>query len=158
MRIKEDKREKLWREIEASIQKKSSQKDKKFRLTGKWKKFLKKDSGYKVYRVDGKWIRTNLCCYFGHGGHGFVHEFIPMDEIWISTHHYNEGPYDLQKCNCKTRTKNQKASDAYFKSTTLHEITECEWMKKGKSFWESHNLALEAEEEAGFLDDPYADL
>jgi len=158
IKIPKDKREKLWKEIESSIQKVATKKDKKFCLSGRWKKFLKIEKGYRIYKVDGSWIRKNLCCYFGHGGHGFVHEFIPMDELWISTHHYDDGPYDLQKCNCKTRTKNQKVSSEYFKSTTLHEMTECEYMKKGKSFWEAHNLAVEAEKEAGFLADPYSDL
>ena len=150
-----DTRDKLWKEIEESIQKKALMKDKKFRLTGKWKKFLRFQDGFKVYSVDGKWIRNNLSCYFGHGGHGYVHEFIPLDEVWISTEHYNEGRFSLNSCSCKTKRK--KVSKNYFESTLIHEIEECQQMKKGKNYWVSHNIALDKERKVGLLDDPFED-
>lgn len=158
MNIKKDTRNKLWQEIEYCVKRSSSKKDKNFSLFGKWKKFAKKQDGYEIFAVDGKWIRNNLCCYFGHGGHGMVHEFIPMNEIWISTHHYNEGRYDSQRCDCKTRTKNQKVSKNYFDSATIHEIEENKQMKKGKNFWFAHQLALQKEIKAGLLKDSYTDI
>ena len=151
-----DHREKIWATLEADIQSRGENKDKKFKLSGKWKKFLRMQDGFKVFAVDGAWIRNNLSIIFGHGGHGYVHEFIPLDEIWISTHHYTENKYN--ECGCGNIKKNQPVSKNYFDSTTVHEITECLAMKKGKSFWISHNAALEKEREIGLLKDPNTDI
>lgn len=147
-----------WPLMEKEIQARAMKKDKKFILTGKWKKFLRTQQGYKVYAVDGKWIRENLCVYFLHGGHGFVHEFISLNEIWVATHHINEGTSQISQCVCKLKKRGQKLSKNYSESTIIHEIAECEEMKKGKSFFESHHIALAKEKEAGLLPDPYADL
>jgi len=157
IKIPKRKEGQTWTDLEKDIQVRAKNKDRSFRIKGKWKKFVKLVSGYKVFAVNGKWIRTNLCVYFGHGGHGFVHEFIPLDEIWISLNHPHEGNSEFGNCNCKLNTKGQKLSKNYFESTIIHEITECENMKKGKSFWESHNLALEKEREINLLSDPYND-
>ncbi len=151
-----DKRDKLWAEIELDIQKRGWSKDKKLKLSGKWKKFVRKQDGFKVYAVDGTWIRNNLSVIFGHGGHGLVHEFIPLDEIWISTHHYSETKWN--KCNCNNIKKNQKVSKEYFDSTTVHEITEFKEMKKGKPYWTAHNIALEKEKKLGLLPDPDTEI
>ncbi len=151
MKIPKDKRESLWGKLERDIQLGAKKKDKRFKLAGPWKKFWKKQSGFAVYRVDGEWVGNNLSIIFGHGGHGLVHEFIPHNEIWISTHH-PEG------CGCKRVRKDRKMSQAYAESTTLHEIVEYKEMKKGKGFWTAHNMALEAEREAGILKDPYTEL
>lgn len=153
-----DNRDKLWAELELGIKRRNLKKDKKFKLAGKWKKYLHLQNGYKVFAVDGNWIRNNLCAYFGHGGHACVHEFIPQDEIWISTHHYYEGNLSIDQCGCKTKTKNQPTSKNYFLSTTLHEITEYDEMKKGKPYWVAHNIALDKERESGLLNDPFEDL
>ena len=155
-KIPKDKRNGLWARLESEIQKRAKNKDASFKLSGKWKKFVRKESGYKVYAVDGLWVRNNLCCYFGHGGHGFVHEFIPNDEIWVSTHHYSESK--LVFCGCHVHKKDQKASKNCFDSVAIHEIAECELMKKGKKFWPSHNVAVQKEKDAGLLPDPYTDL
>jgi len=156
--MKKDSRNPVWAQFEFEIQKKAAHKDSKFVLKGSWKKFVRKQDGFKVYAVDGKWIRRNLCVYFGHGGHEFVHEFIPKGEIWVSTHHYSEGKPDFVNCNCIVKTKQQKVSKNYFESTIVHEITECKEMKKGKSFWESHQIALLKETELGYLSDPFSDI
>lgn len=150
MKIPKDKRSKLWSEIEKDVQTRAPKKDKKFNLAGKWKKFLRQEGGFKVYVVRGEWVRNNLSIIFGHGGHGFVHEFITHNEIWIDTHHID--------CNCKNVRKDRKMSDSYRDSTTLHEITEYIEMKKGKKFWLAHNLALEAERKAKILPDPYSEV
>lgn len=158
MAIIRDRRNPFWRTLEKTIQSRAKKKDRSFRLSGTWKKFLRMENGYNIFAVNGTWIRNNLSAYFGHGGHGFVHEFIPLDEIWVSTHHYDEGDEDVSKCNCTVKKKGQKVSKKYFESTLLHEMTECIEMKIGKPYWEAHNIALDAEREAGFLVDPFEDL
>lgn len=81
LKIPTDTRDQTWRDIEKKVQLDAKNKDKRFVLKGKWKKFVRREQGYKIYSVDGRWIKTNLCVYFNHGGHGLVHEFIPLDEI-----------------------------------------------------------------------------
>ncbi|MFA5827799.1 MAG: hypothetical protein WC841_00350 [Candidatus Shapirobacteria bacterium] len=151
-----NKRNKIWAEFEADIQSRATQKDKKFILSGKWKKFIRFQDGFKVYAVDGTWIRNNISIMFGHGGHGYVHEFIPQNEIWIATHHPGDSPKDL--CGCKNVSDSKKVSQNFFDSTTLHEITEFREMKKGKSFKAAHHTALEKEIESGLLPDPYTEI
>lgn len=141
---KKDKRDRLWAKLELKIQRGAKNKDKNFRLTGKWKKFVGKQDGLNVYAVDGEWVRHNLSVIFGHGGHGYVHEFIPHNEIWISARHF-------KNCGCKGTKNNQKISRAYFKSTVLHEIVEYKEMKKGMNYWRAHQIALQKEKEAGLL-------
>jgi len=132
-------------------------KDNSFRLEGSWKTFIREQDGYQVFSVNGHWLRNNICVYFQHGGHGFVHEFIPMDEIWVSAERYNDGPEDLQQCGC-SNAANQPVSQNYFDSTVLHEIVECDAMKQGVTYWQAHQLALQKERELGLLDDPYRDV
>lgn len=152
-----DNRNKYLQQLEAEIQKRSKKKDRHFVLSGPWKKFVRNQDGLKIYAVNGTWIRNNLCIFFGHGGHGLVHEFIPNDEIWVSTHHYHESNWDEGHCDCKVRTHNQRVSKNYFESTVVHEIFENKLMGKGKSYWAAHNAALKKELEAGWLADPYDD-
>lgn len=148
-----DTRKITWSDIENDIQQRSRKKDKTFVLKGPWKKFVRKQDGFSVYAVKGEWVRNNLSIIFGHGGHGIVHEFIPLKEIWVSTHHF-------ENCGCTNLKKpNQKMSWQCFDSTTIHEIEEHQQMKTGKTFWESHNLALKKECEVGLLgDDPYREI
>jgi hypothetical protein len=154
---KKDTRDKLWAKMEREIQKRAPSKDRNFRLTGKWKKFVRKQDGYKIFSVDGTWIRSNLCIYYGHGGHGLVFEFIPMDEIWVETNHYHEGSSSFLICRCKVRNPTQKVSKNYFDSTVIHEIHEANLMKKGMSYFRAHQLALQKEREVGLLRDPFDD-
>lgn len=133
--VKKDTRKLTWKTIENDIQGRYKKKDKDFKLSGKWKKYREKQDGYKVYVVDGEWVRNNLSIIFGMGGHGVVHEFIPIDEIWVADVH----------------TDGEKATADYLTSCIVHEIHECELMKKGKEYWPSHQSALEAEEELGLL-------
>lgn len=141
MKIVEDTRELTWPELENDIQRRGEWKDPDFVLDGKWKEFVRDQEGFKVYAVDGSWVRNNLSVIFGHGGHGLVHEFIPMDEIWISTNHYP---------SCKHHGVGE-VSEAYFDSCTAHEIKEFQEMEKGKDFWEAHNIALELERKLGLI-------
>lgn len=151
MRFKKDTRDKLWARLERDIQSRGRKKDKKCALSGKWKKFVRKQNGSKIYAVDGEWVRNNLSVIFGHGGHGYVHEFIPLDEIWVGTQHFDG-------CDCKNVKKNQKASRPYFDSTAIHEITEFKLMKKGMIYWRAHQIALQKEIEVGLLKDPHTEI
>ena len=111
MNYKKDSRDKLWKELEKEIHRRAKNKDSSFKLKGPWKKFVREEGIYKIYAVDGRWISTTLCVYFGHGGHHLVHEFIPKNELWISTRHYHESTAGVAQCGCKTRTKNKKVRE-----------------------------------------------
>lgn len=152
-----DKRDKTWSILEKEIQSQAKNKDKSLIISGKWKKFIRTQSGYNIFSVDNAWIKTNLCAYFGHGGHGLVHEFIPLGEIWVSSHHYKEGKSTISRCPCRIREKTKKVSKNFFDSTVVHEVKECEQMKKGKTYWKAHQLALQKEKELGLLSDPFDD-
>lgn len=36
-----------------------------------------------VYIVDGDWVRTNINVDFVEGGHGYVYDYVPKNEIWV---------------------------------------------------------------------------
>jgi len=110
------------RRMEAEILRRASLKDKKFRLEGKWKTFLRRQDRLRVYQVDGEWIRSNLSVIFGCGGHGYVHEFIPLGEIWVTT-------------------------DNNMEHTIIHEITEYRLMEQGMAYEPAHKRAEAAERE-----------
>lgn len=151
---KKDTRKVEYSELEADIQDRGKDKDEYFQLKGDWKKFVRRQDGFKIFAVDGKWVRDNLSIIFGHGGHGYVHEFIPLDEIWIATHHYDENKWS--KCGCNKG--NEPVSKDYFDSCIVHEIEEFNLMKDdGKPYWPAHQEALEAEEELGLLTSPEGD-
>lgn len=162
MRIKEkkDSRNIFWGKIEKEIQRRGKNKDKSFKLAGKWKKFVRNQDGFGVYAVDAKWIRDNLSVTFGHGGHGYVHEFIPLNEIWISARHNKES--DWSACVCRN-LKNKpikdgvKVSEDYFNSTVIHEISEFNDMKKGMEYWPAHQRADQKERELKLLKSPTTD-
>lgn len=143
--------------LEQDIQTVASEKDVSFILEGPWKKFVKERNGFRIYAVDGRWVRRNLSVLFRHGGHALVHEFIPHGEIWIETHHYNEGEGDNLQCPCTYNSLERPVSQAFFESTTLHEIHEHNLMKQGMHYAEAHQSALDAEVNAGLLKDPYGD-
>ena len=147
--FKKDNRDKFWTKLEKNIQNSALKKDKRFVLSGKWKKYVRRQDGFKVYLVDGEWIRNNLSVTFGHGGHGYVHEFIPNDEIWVEKNH----PESIN--NIK---KGEKMSKKFIDSTIIHEMTEFKEMKKGLNYWKAHQIALEEEKELGLLKDPYKEI
>jgi len=130
-----DKRKPItFKEIEKEIQKQTKDKE-GFSLSGKWKKYHKKVEDFKVYIVDGEWIKRNLSIFFGYGGHGCVHEFIPHNEIWINN----------------TDQKGNKPSENWIDSTVLHEIEEWKKMNKGVPFHKAHQHALRQEYKAGLI-------
>jgi hypothetical protein len=55
---------------------------------GLWKEitqvgYSEKPDIIKVYWVDGFYIRNTISMEFIDGGHGYVYDFIPEDEIWV---------------------------------------------------------------------------
>ena len=137
--------EKAWRDIESDIQKRALSKDKTFRLDGAWKTLLKIQDGFKVYIVDGEWVRNNLSVIFGHGGHGWVHEFIPLNEIWVSNIH----PKD---CDCGCKGKGSPQTPSQIEAVIIHEIHEAKEMSDGKTpFYKAHHLATKVELKSGLV-------
>lgn len=134
---KKFKRYNFCEKLEKDIQRRARRKDSDFILTGKWKKLFCKQDEFSVYAVDGEWVRNNLSVIFGHGGHAYVHEFIPHNEIWVSTQHYHNEQYD---CGCPVELKGKIALD-FFREVLSHEITEYKEMAKGRPFWHAHKKA-----------------
>jgi len=133
----------LWKTIERDIQLQATKKDKSFQLTGFAKEFVRDQDKLRVYLVDGNWIRNNISIIFGHGGHGLVHEFIPLDEIWIDYKHRYLPNYE--RCSCRNLHSNENISEQFFNETVEHEIVEFKEMKKGIPYWRAHITATKAE-------------
>ncbi len=148
--FEKDDREPFWAEIERIIQLRAPKKDKEFKPTGSWKKFVRENEGIKIYRVDSEWIRNNLLASWNHGGHGYVCEFIPIDEVWIGNTHPTN-------CKCKGVNNERQISERYFESAVIHETTERELMVEDMVYWQAHQLALEAEKKRGLLPDGYSE-
>ncbi len=154
-----DRRILFWIDVEDEIQTRAPRKSPKFDLKEPlcrtWKKFIREEDGLKIFAVNGEKVRNNLSVMFGHGGHGLVHEFIPLDEIWIDIRHY----VCLGGCDCDNlKRKNQRISEAFFESTVIHEKTEFFAMSKGKPFNEADQIARQAEYRAGLLKDPTTEI
>jgi hypothetical protein len=141
---KKHKRYNFCENLEKDIQYRASHKDIKFKLEGTWKVFVRNCKGFKVYAVVGEWVRSNLSVIFGHGGHGYVHEFIPLNEIWIDIEHHRSSHYD---CGCSKRYKGGKVSEKFFNEVVKHEVAERIEMEKGTPYWKAHQIALKKEKE-----------
>jgi hypothetical protein len=133
----------FWKVMEKDIQKRSAKKDPNFKLAGFIKEYVMDYKGIKVYLVDGEWIRNNISVVFGHGGHGLVHEFIPLDECWIDYKHTYIS--NKERCSCRDRKTNDDIDEKYFNETMWHEVTELLEMKKGIPYWRAHITATRAE-------------
>ena len=120
-------------DIEKDVQSRGAAKDPKLEIPGLKKKPLGSSNGFKAYLVDGEWVRNNLSVIFGSGGHGLVHEFIPMNEIWLSDRYASATGEPVPQ----TRERLQ--------STLLHEIHEHLRMRKGLPYWHAHESARKAE-------------
>ncbi len=102
-------------DIDSAVRSRWDRKDKDLEIVGLEKKFLGEKEDFRVYEVDNEWIKNNLDVSFGTGGHGLVHSYIPLDEIWVS-------PVVEKKW-----------------SIVLHEITEFKLMKeKAMKYKEAH--------------------
>lgn len=144
--------------MEAEIQARAPKKDRRFIFLfrifrffflRKQFRYIGKKKGFKIYIVDGEWVRNNLSVVFEHGGHGYVHEFIPMDEIWVAAYH-------PAKCICKNVRADRKMSQWYTEETSDHEIDEFHEMVYGTIFETAHQIALQKEIDRG-AQDPYAE-
>ena len=154
-----DRRVLFWMDVEDEVQRRAKKKNLNFSLTGplarRWKRFVREEDGFKIYAVKGETVRNNLSVIFGHGGHGYVHEFIPLDEIWVDTHHYA----CLGGCGCDNlKRKNQLVSSKYFESTIIHEKTEFWLMAKGIIFYQADQIARREEIKMGLLPDPTSEV
>ena len=92
-------------------------------ISGQTKNYLFDIKGFEIYEVDAKWIRNNLYAWFGIGGHGRVHAFIPNNEIWIAEDH---------------------GTLEYMARTIIHEINEYKKMSR-LPYWQAHLNSLKEE-------------
>lgn len=117
-------RRRTWKvcHLERDTQLRSKNKNPKIKIVGLYKKYLFKIDGFRVYLVNGEQVRDNLYIWFGIGGHGRVHAFIPNNEIWIEL--------------CKNYE--------YTARTIIHEIHEFKMMSK-LPFYHAHLSALTEE-------------
>ena len=143
-----DKRSLSWAELERDIAERACKRDSNFRLEGPWRIFLRKEcrdgEEFAVYVVDAEWVYNNLTIQFGHGGHGYVHECIPLDEIWVAKCHTAECAYQEEEREAHRIGK--RIQDRERDAIIVHEIAEFGLMKSGMDFWAAHNLAVEVEE------------
>lgn len=79
--------------------------------------------GVNGYLVDGEMVRDFYYEDFTEGGHGYVYNWIPKDEVWIDDDVSEEERPDV----------------------ILHEVYEREKMINGESYEEAHKAALELE-------------
>ena len=70
-------------DIDKAVRSRWHLKDNDLEIKGLDKKLIEERDGFRIYEVDGEWIKNNLDVGFGTGGHGLVHSYIPMDEIWV---------------------------------------------------------------------------
>lgn len=87
------------------------------------KKLVEAVGKFKVFLVNGEFIRSNLEPDFTMGSHHFVSDYIPEGEIWID----------------------DRLSDKDRLSLIHHEIHETKLMKKGLSYEEAHASATRSE-------------
>ena len=90
------------------------------------KKFLRNYKGYKVYIVDGNYVRKHIDIDYLGGGNPSRYQYIPEDEFWIEK--LSDGaPEDIL-------------------GFIVHEYEECEMMKKqGMDYETAHDKASTAE-------------
>jgi hypothetical protein len=107
-------------DIDLAVRSRWNRKDKDLEIAGLDKKFIGEKEGFRIYEVDNEWIKNNLDVSFGTGGHGLVHSYIPLDEIWVS-------PVVEKKW-----------------SIALHEITEFKLMKeKEMKYKKAHRKTID---------------
>lgn len=87
------------------------------------KKFLEENGEFKVFLVNGEFIRSYLECDFTMGSHHYVSRFIPKDELWLDDR--------------------LSANDT--KALIRHEAHEAKLMRKGMDYTKAHRLATRVE-------------
>jgi len=93
-------------------------------------KLIEKRGGLKIYLVSGKLVREHFDFNFVFGGHGYVYDYVPKDEVWLDD---------------AMLTKERKY-------VLIHELYELNLMKKGKNYDNAHDYACAPEKEARRLD------
>lgn len=122
-------------DIEEAIASRWYLKDHDMEIAGLTKQFLGEYAGFNVYKVDMDWIKNNLDTTFGTGGHGLVHTFIPLDEIWVD---------DVSEP---------------WPEIALHEAVEFHYMfEKNEDYWPAHQKAIQAENAQPISEDNLSDL
>lgn len=121
---------KLMKKAYEEAVKKDKLERKKFRKEDKNKKFhiklIKKiKDDVEIWKIDGKLVRDTLDIDFVEGGHEFVYNYVPKNEVWIDN--------DIT-------TKERKF-------VILHELFERALMKKGSDYDSAHIKASEIEKE-----------
>ena len=101
------------------------------------KTFLREQDGVKIYLVDGEVVRKDHIQYVA-GGHGYVYDWIPKDEVWID--------------------ENQKNKPEDMEATIRHELYEIGLMKKGMDYDNAHEEANKIEIEYRRLLEPNIDI
>jgi hypothetical protein len=94
------------------------------------KRSRKIKGGILLKYVDGGIVRRYIDPEFALGGHGYVYDYIPKNEIWIDA----------------------KIDRREYKYTILHESTERDLMIRGKNYDIAHDYATVKEKEARRLD------
>ena len=89
-----------------------------------YKKEIGKFQDITLYLVKGEEVRNKIAVDFTMGGHGYVYEFVPKDEVWIDD---RMSPFDI---GC----------------TIIHELIErLIMMRDGLEYSEAHEIATNFE-------------
>jgi hypothetical protein len=97
------------------------------------KDFFREQDGFKLYLVDGNAVRKDHI-EFTMGGHGYVYDYIPKDEVWIDEN-LKDKPDDME-------------------ATIKHELFEIKKMRdEGLTYDDAHELASNMEKEVRQSDD-----
>lgn len=89
-------------------------------------KLLGKRGALKIFLVSGHLVREHFDFNFVFGGHGYVYDYVPKNEVWLDD---------------AMLTKERKY-------VLIHELFELNLMKKGKKYDDAHDYACAPEKEA----------
>jgi hypothetical protein len=101
----------------------------------KFKKYFKTVSKFKVYIVDGDWVRDNYSADFTNFGQHYRFNFIPLNEIW------------LDQADCL-------GEDDYF---IIHAMIEYGLMAQGTSYDKADDIANSIERDKRKLNKKFSD-
>ena len=78
---------------------------------------------FKVIEVSGFKVRNMFSNSFIQGGHGYVYDYVPKDEVWID----------------------DTLDDDEYKAVAVHETVEARLMRDGMIYEDAHQLAMKEE-------------
>jgi hypothetical protein len=87
------------------------------------KRLIDEVDEFKVFLVNGEFVRNNLEIEFTMGSHKLMSDFIPKDEVWLD----------------------DRMSDNDILALIHHEVVEARLMRKGMSYEDAHALATKSE-------------